>query len=107
MIKAECLKGEDFTNVSLTGTTGDLMNEFRGICGGMRKLLSDNLGEKDGEKILYILASGKPEDEIKKAVEEVLEDHAVKKISKLKKKASEGNIEAINSLLEEVFGRKE
>ena len=73
MIKAE-RNGKGTGSVEISGFLNDTMNEFKGICRGVRKMFADKFGEDAGEKVFNILASGKPDDEIASEINDVLKD---------------------------------
>lgn len=78
MIKAE-RNGKGTGSVEISGFLNDTINEFKGICRGVRKIFVDKFGEDAGEKVFNILASGKPDDEIASEINEVLKDVLWKK----------------------------
>lgn len=92
MIKAE-RNGKGTGSVEISGS----MNEFKGICNGVRKMFVDEFGEDAGEKAFNILASGKPDDEIASEINEVLKDVFMEKEKRMD--ASD----AIGALLRHVF----
>lgn len=49
MIKAE-RNGKGTGSVEISGFLNDTMNEFKGICRGVRKMFADKFGEDAGEK---------------------------------------------------------
>lgn len=49
MIKAE-RNGKGTGSVEISGSMNDIMNEFKGICNGVRKMFVDEFGEDAGEK---------------------------------------------------------
>ena len=96
MIKAE-RNGKGVGSVEIDGFPNDIMNEFKGISRGVRKMLADKFGEDAGEKVFNILASGKPDDEIASEINEVLKDVFMEKEKRMD--ASD----AIGALLRHVF----
>lgn len=96
MIKAE-RNGKGTGAVEISGFLNDTMNEFKGICRGVRKVFVDKFGEDAGEKVFNILASGKPNDEIASEINEVLKDVFMEKEKRMD--ASD----AIGALLRHVF----
>lgn len=96
MIKAE-RNGKGTGSVEISGSMNDIMNEFKGICNGVRKMFVDEFGEDAGEKAFNIPASGKPDDEIASEINEVLKDVFMEKEKRMD--ASD----AIGALLRHVF----
>nr|WP_296960524.1 hypothetical protein [uncultured Mediterraneibacter sp.] len=103
MIKAECGKGEEKGQVIIEGETNELMNEFRVICKGMRRVFAKNFGEEYGNKMFDAISSDKPDDEVEKEVRDIWNAFVKEKADEIKSKSGD----LIEMLLKSMFGERD
>ena len=82
MIKTELTKDGTASSVTMKGSLNILMNVYRGISRQMRRILTENFGKEDGEKILEILQSGKEDVETKEEISKIINNYFSKEFAK-------------------------